>query len=328
MITRLIAVSLVTSTLAFGYLAEAQQPKKVYRIGLLIPVSASVLKSRTDAFREGLRELGYMEGKNVVIESRYADGKQEREPELAAEMVRLKPDVIVVGGNRFTATAKQATSTIPIVVGSAGDLLGTGLVSSLAHPGGNITGSTSISPDLSGKRLELLKEMVPKASRVAVLWRGRPGGSDEDEIKETEKTAVAFKVRIQRVGVQAPGDFQEAFAAMKREKANALVIVLGSFTLLHRRELADLAVKNRLPSMCETADFASDGCLISYGPDLLYPWRRAATFVDKILKGTKPEDIPVEGPKKFEMIINLITAKQIGVTIPPNLLVRADRVIR
>jgi putative ABC transport system substrate-binding protein len=311
-----------------GAVAQAQQPKKFPLIGVLLPGSVSTVKSLTDTFLESLRELGYVEGKNIVIEYRYAEGKRDRYPDLAAEMVRLKPDVIVVGGTEFTAVAKQATSTIPIVVGGAGDLLGTGLVASLHHPGGNVTGSTSISPDVSGKRLELLKEAVPKASRVAVLWYSFPGSSDEDEVKETEIAARGLKIKLQVVPVRGPDEFQKAFAAMKRENANALIIILGAFTNFHRRQLAELAAKNRLPSMCEVAAFAYDGCLMSYGPDLLHGWKRAATFVDKILKGSKPADIPVEGPMKFEFIVNLKTAKQIGVTIEPNVLVRADKVIR
>jgi putative ABC transport system substrate-binding protein len=311
-----------------GAVAQAQQPRKSYRIGVLRAGSALVDKSLTDAFREGLRELGYVEGKNIVIEYRYAGGKRDRWPDIAADMVGLKPDVIVVGGTGLTAVVKQATSTIPIVVGGAGDLLRTGLVSSLARPGGNVTGSTAIAPDLSGKRLELLKEVVPKVSQVAVLWYPLPGSTDDDEIKETEIVARAFRIKMQVVGARAPDEFQEAFAAMKREKTDALIIIQGSFTRFHRRQLAELAAKNRLASMCEAPDFAADGCLMSYGPDSLHFWRRAATFVDKILKGSKPSDIPVEGPKKFEFVINLMTAKQIGLTIPPNVLARADKVIK
>ena len=320
--------TLALGAMLFALPVQAQQTGKVYRIGVLHPGSALTVKSRIDAFREGLRELGYVEGKNIIIEYRYAEGKRDRWPDIATDMVRLKPDVIVVASTGLTAVVKQATSTIPIVVGGAGDLLGTGLVSSLARPGGNVTGSTAISPDLSGKRLELLKEVVPKASRVAVLWYPLPGSTDDDEIKETEVAAQAFRIKMQVVGARAADEFQQAFAAMKREKADALIIIQGSFTLFHRRQLAELAAKNRLASMCEQPDFAYDGCLMSYGPDPLHFFRRAATFVDKILKGSKPSDIPVEGPKKFEFVINLKTAKQIGLTIPPNVLARADRVIK
>jgi ABC-type uncharacterized transport system substrate-binding protein len=319
---------LISAVLGGGAIAEAQQVKKVPLIGLLSPGSVSTYKRQTDVFLQGLRELEYVEGKNIVIEYRYAEGKRERYPDLAAEIVRLKPDVIVVGSTEFTAVAKQATSTIPIVVGGAGDLLGTGLIASLHHPGGNVTGSTSISPDVSGKRLELLKEAVSKASRVAVLWYSFRGSQDEEEVKDTEIAARALKIKLQVVPVRGPDEFQKAFAAMKRENANALIIIFGAFTHFHRKQLAELAAKNRLPSMCDGAAFADDGCLMSYGPDQLHNWKRAATFVDKILKGRKPADLPVEGPMKFEFIVNLKTAKQIGVTIEPNVLVRANRVIR
>jgi putative ABC transport system substrate-binding protein len=317
---------LVTFFLANVSVAQAQQTAKIPRIGMLISGSTSTHKSAIDAFHRGLRELGYVEGKNVLIEYRYAEGKRERYPALAAEMVRLKPEVIVVASEGFTAAAKQATSTIPIVVAGAGDLVGSGLVASLAQPGGNITGSTTMSPDLSGKRLELLKEAVPKASRVAVLLY--PAGSDLAEVKQTQAVAQALKVKIQVVEVKDPSEFQSAYAAMRRENANALILIQGSFTGFHRKELIELGIKNRLPTMCEVARWTEDGCLISYGPDLNYQWNRAAVFVDKILKGRTPADLPVEQPMKFEFIVNLKAAKQIGLTIPPNVLVRADRVIR
>jgi putative ABC transport system substrate-binding protein len=319
-------VLVISLALALVHLAQAQQPGKVFRIGMLLSGSVSTTKSRIDAFRQGLRELGYVEGKTIFIEYRYAEGKRERWPDLAAEVVRLKPDVIVVASNGFTAAAKQATTTIPIVVASAGDLVGTGLVASLARPGGNVTGSTNITPDLSGKRLELLKEVVPKAVRVAVLWY--PSSSDEDDVKETEIYAMARGIKIQVVPVQGPDTFQEAFAVMKRENANALIIIQGSFTLFHRTALVELATKNRLPSMCVQAEWAENGCLLSYGPDPVHQHYRAAIYVDKILKGTKPADLPVEQPTKFELVINLKTAKQIGLTIPQSVLYRADKVIR
>jgi putative ABC transport system substrate-binding protein len=319
------SIMVAVMLLAVSVMAEAQEPKKVPRIGVLVTGSVSTHKSRDDAFRQGLRELGYTEGKNVVIEYRYAEGKLSRYPDLANEMVRLKPDVIVVASTRFTAAAKQATSTIPIVVGGAGDILGEGLVASLARPGGNITGSTSISPDVSGKRLELLKEVVPKASRVAVLWNAGP---DDKEVRETEIAARAFGLKVQPLQVQDPNEFQGAYAAMRKENAHALVLIQGSFTLFHRKQLVELAAKNQLPSMCESPSWTDDGCLLSYGPDSLYQWRRAATYVDKILKGAKPADLPVEQPTKFELVINLKTAKQIGLTIPQSVLYRADKVIK
>jgi putative ABC transport system substrate-binding protein len=275
-----------------------------------------------------LRELGYLEGKNILIEYRYAEGKREQWPELAAELVRLKVDVIVVGGVGVTQATRQATSTIPIVVGGAGDLVKAGLVGSLAKPGGNITGSTEISPDLSGKRLELLKEVLPKASRVAVLWYPSVGLTDDDEVRETETAARQFGVKVQLVEVKVPDEFDAAYRAIAKQQLNAVIIIQGSFTLFHRRQLVELAVKNRLPSVCESARFADEGCLLSYGADVLYLYRRAAVFVDKILKGAKPADLPVEQPTKFELVINLKTAKQIGLTIPPNVLARADKVIK
>ena len=260
-----------------------------------------------------------------MLEYRYAEGNRERFADLAAEMVRLKPDVIVVGGTGFTAAVKQATSTIPIVVGGAGDLVGSGLIASLARPGGNVTGSTDISPDLSGKRLELLKEAVPKARRVALLWHDFAGSSDADEIKQTEIAARSLGIKLQVVSVQAPDRFKDAFAAIKKGNADALVIIQGSFTQFHSKQLIELAAKNKLPSMCEGSAFIEAGCLISYGTDVIYQYHRAATFVDKILKGRTPADLPVEQPMKFEFIINLKAAKQIGLTIPPNVLARADR---
>ena len=320
------ALSAIFLTLSFP--SDAQQQAKVFRIGVLASGSASTHKSRIDAFRQGLQELGYIDGKNLVLEFRYAEGKRERFADLATEMVRLKPDVIVVGSVGFTAATKQATSTIPIVVGGAGDLVGTGLVASLARPGGNVTGSTDISSDLSGKRLELLKEAIPKARRVAVLWNDVAGSSDADEIKQTEIVARGLGIKLQVVSVQAPDRFQDAFAAFKKGNADALVIIQNAFTNFHSKQLLELAAKNKLPSMCEGPYFIEAGCLISYGPDVIHQYHRAATFVDKILKGAKPADIPVEQPKKFELIINLKAAKQIGLTIPPNVLARADRVIR
>lgn len=310
-----------------GAVAEAQQGKKVPVVGFLRSGSAATHASQNEAFRQGLRDLGYIEGKSIAIEYRYAEGKSERWPGLAAELVRLKVDVIVVGGVGPTHAARQATSTIPIVVGGAGDLVGAGLVASLAKPGGNVTGSTEIAPDLSGKRLELLKEVLPYASQVGVVWYPS-AGTDSDEVRETDKAARQLGVKIHLVEVRAAADFQAAFAAVNKQQANAVIIIQGNFTLFHRKQLVELAAKNRLPSLCESAGFADEGCLISYGADVLLLYRRAATFVDKILKGAKPADLPVEQPTKFELVINLKTAKQIGVTIPHNALARADRVIK
>ena len=306
--------------------AEAQQAGKVHRIGMLISGSTSTHKSAIEAFHRGLRELGYVEGKNILIEYRYAEGKRDRYSALAGEMVRLRPEVIVVASEGFVTAVKQATSTIPIVVAGAGDLLGSGLIASLAQPGGNITGSTTMSPDLSGKRLELLKEAIPKASRVAVLLY--PSGNDLEELKQTEAAGKALNVKIQVIKVKEPTEFQSAYAEMRKKNANALILIQGTLTGFHRKELIELANKNRMPTMCEVARWTEDGCLMSYGPDVNYQWHRAATFVDKILKGRTPADLPVEQPMKWEFIVNLQTAKQIGVTIPPNVLVRANKVIR
>ena len=328
--TILFALSLVGALLfALSFRAEAQQTaKKVPLIGILRSGSPSSAALLNEAIRQGLRDLGYIDGKTIAIEYRYAEGKLERLPELAAELVRLKVDVILLGGTDSIRAAKQATSTIPIVVGNAGDLVGAGLVASLAKPGGNITGSTTISPDLSGKRLELLKEVVPNVSRVAVIWNRQVGGTTEEQVKQTESAARQFELKIQSVVVRDPSEFEGVYATMTKQGANAVIIIRDALTLFHRKKLAELAVKNRVPSMCEGQEFVDDGCLKAYGPDLLYLWRRAAVFVDKILKGAKPADLPVEQPMKFELVINLKTAKQIGLTIPQSVLYRADRVIK
>ena len=318
----LLSILIVAVQLAIGAMAEAQQLKKVARIGVIRPGSSA--GPILDSFRQGLRDLGYIEGKNIIVEYRYAEGKLDRLPDLVAEMVRLKPDVIVVGSTRVAEAAKQATSTIPIVV-FGGDIVGAGLVSSLARPGGNITGLTSISPDLSGKRLELLKDVAPKVSRVGILWYP---GRDEDEVKQTEIAGRVFGISIQSVQVQSVKDFDRAYAAMKKERANGVILIQGGFTLFYRKQLTELAAKNRLPSMCEQSTWTDDGCLMSYGPSQTDRVRRAAVYVDKILKGAKPADLPVEQPTKFELVINLKTAKQIGLMIPQNVLARADRVIQ
>jgi len=317
---------LVTFLFTYGQFAEAQQPKNIPRLGWLIAGSSSSIRGNIEAFRKGLRDLGYVEGKNIEIIYRFAEGKSERLPELAAELVRLEVAVIVTTSTVATKAAKQATTAIPIVVTTAGDIVGAGLAASLARPGGNITGLTAISPDLSGKRLEILKEAVPKASRVAIIWHRNP--NDEKEVKETEIVAQAMKVKLQSLPVQSSDEFQNAFAAMRKERAGALIIIQGSFLGNHRKQLFELAAKNRLPSICDAPHWTEDGCLMSYGPNRSDLSRRAASYVDKILKGRKPADLPIEQPMKFEFIVNLKTAKQIGLTVPPNVLVRADRVIR
>lgn len=319
-------------TLAFGlawtpFIVEAQQPaQKVYRLGVLSAASASRVDPRLEAFLQGLHALGYAEGTNLRMEYRYAEGQLERLSALAADLVRLKVDVMVVAGTRITAAAKQVTSTIPIVVLSAGDLVGAGLVTSLAQPGGNITGSTDISPDTSGKRLELVREAVPQVSRVAVLLE--PNLGDLAELREIATAAVPMGVTIQAVEVRDPQEFPRAYAVMTQQHAQAVIMILGAFTGFHRKQLLELAVQHRLPSMCEPVEWTRDGCLMSYGPDLTVLWRRAATYVDKILKGAKPADLPVEQPTKFTLVINLKIAQALGLTIPPTLLFQADEVIQ
>ena len=319
--------ALTTLCLATTSVAWAQQAKTVPVIGILRNDTPALFASRNDALRQGLRELGYIEGENIRFEYRYADSNIDRLPQLARELVGLKVDVIVTGSESATRVAKNATSKIPIVVGSAGDLVGGGIVVSLAKPGGNVTGSTDMSPDVSGKRLELLKEVLPQANRVAVLfWRG--SGTDIDEVKETEIAAPHFGVKIQRVELADRSGFAAAYAAINKQRANAVIFIQGANMLIHRKEISDLAIKYRLPAMCETVVWTEAGCLMNYGPDLIHLWRRAAIFVDKILKGRSPADLPVEQPTKFELLVNLKTAKQIGLMIPPNVLARADRVIR
>jgi putative ABC transport system substrate-binding protein len=328
MITRILTWLLASVLLA--HVAEAQPAGTISRLGFFGAGSASSAKGVIEAFSQGLRELGYVEGQNVVIEYRYAQGKAERLADLATELVRLRPDVIVTVGTVATLAVKQVTGTIPIVVAGAGDLVGAGLVATLSRPGGNVTGSTNIDPDLSAKRLELLKESLPSLARVAVLLRGGPAGAggDYEELKETQAAARTLKIQVQPLEVKDPAQFSERYGTMKKERAGALIIFHGAFTAVHRPQLVELAAKNRLPTMCGEPTWSDAGCLISYGHDRSHQARRAAVFVDKILKGTKPADIPVEQPTKFELIINLKTAKQIGVTIPQSVLYRADKVIK
>jgi putative ABC transport system substrate-binding protein len=318
---------LATFFLITASLAEAQQPARTPRIGILIPSSASFFLDRLEAFRQRLRELGYVEGKNILIEYRYAEGKPERVPDLAAELVRLKVDVIVTAANSGILAAKKASATIPIVFGSAVDPVGSGFVSSLARPGGNITGLSQMAQDLDGKRLELLKEAFPKVARVAFL-QGAAGSRGNLALTEMETVAKALGVKLQSLEVRSLDDFEGAFARAKRDGAQALITTTSPLINTQQRQVLDFAAKNRLPAMYPTSEFVDAGGLMSYAPNYTDLWRRAADFVDKILKGTKPADIPVEQPMKFEFIVNLKAAKQIGVTVEPNVLVRADRVIR
>ena len=308
--------------------AEAQQAKKVPRIGYLSGGSPSSVSARTEVFRQGLRELGYVEGTSIIMEYRYAEGKLDRLPDLAAELVHLKVDVIVAAGGTATALpARQATRTIPIVMTNVGDPVARGLIASLAQPGGNITGLTSASPDLSGKRLELLKEAVPRLTRVAVLWEPSDQGAAAN-FKETEAAARALAVQLQSLEVRSLEDFESAFKEATKARSAALAVIASPVITSNQKQIAHLATKNRLPAIYPRGDYVASGGLMSYGADQFEPYRRAATYVDKILKGAKPADLPVEQPMKFELVINLKTAKQIGLTIPPNVLVRADRVIK
>ena len=323
---RLIAI--IVAVVGCVGMAEAQQSGKVPRIGFLSGSPPSSLKASTEAFRQGLRDLGYVEGKNIVIEWRSAEGKRDRLPALAADLVRLKVDLIVTAGPLVTRAAKEATSTIPIVMAQDPDPVGNGFVASLARPGGNITGLSRLAPELSGKQLELLKEIVPKLSRVAVIGTStRPGNAQT--LREVELAAGAFGVQLQYLDILSPKDIETAFQAAVRERADgALWFVTGSIGNPHRKKIADLAVSSRLPVIYfQRADVEAGG-LMSYGVNEVDLYRRAATYVDKILKGTKPADLPVEQPTKFEMVFNLKAAKQIGLTIPPNVLARADKVIR
>src|SRR5262245_2375194 len=313
--------------LAAGTLAEAQQPTKVARIGYLVgPSSAG--SARYEAFRQGLRELGYVEGKNIVIEWRSNEGNRERQRALVAELLRLKVDVIVAVGGGDVGIAKEATATIPIVMIQGGDPVGSGFVASLARPGGNITGLATLRPELSGKRLELLKEGVPSLSRVAP-FASSASPEHAQVLKETELAAGALGVKLQFLDIRSPKDFETSFQAALKGRAEAILVrVRGPILSPQRGEFAKLAVKNRLPVIYEGAEEVEAGGLMSYGVNFLDLYRRAATYVDKILKGAKPADLPVEQPIKFEFIINLQAAKQTGLTIPPNVLARADKVIR
>jgi len=318
---------LITVLLLTGF-AEAQQAKKIPRIGYLDAPTRDARSARIEVFRQGLRELGYVEGKNIVIEHRYAEGKLDRLPALVAELIRLKVDVFVTGGPTVTRAAKEATAMIPIVMLQDPDPVGNGLVASLARPSGNITGLSSLTADLSGKLLELLQEILPKVSRVAVFETSTNIGNAQ-QLKETERAAEALGVKLQLLDVLGPKDIETAFRAAGKGRADAALLVLsGPVVSSHRKQLVELAVRSRLPAIYFTPEWVEDGGLMSYGVSFIDLNRRAATYVDKILKGRKPADLPVEQPKKFEFVVNLKAAKQIGLTIPPNVLARADRVIR
>jgi putative ABC transport system substrate-binding protein len=326
---RILWLLVISSVLGGAATAAAQQPTKIPRIAYLTGASLSAMSARTEAFRHGLRELGYVEGKNIVIERRYAEGKRDRLSALAAELVRLKVDVIVTAGSLPTRTAKEATVTIPIVMAQDNDPVGSGVIASLARPGGNITGLSTLSPEISGKRLELLKEIVPRLSRVAVFGNSTNPGNAQ-ALRETELAAAAFGVQLQYLDVLDPKDIEAAFQTASKGRPDGALVLQSAGAVLnsHRTRIVELGVKSRLPAIYYAAEWVEDGGLMTYGVSFTDLYRRAATFVDKILKGAKPAELPVEQPMKFELVINLKTAKQIGLTIPPNVLARADKVIK
>jgi putative tryptophan/tyrosine transport system substrate-binding protein len=305
--------------------AEAQLPKQTFRIGIMQSGSPVSNASRIAAFRDGLRERGYVEGQNIAIDYRYAEGKIDQFPVLAAELVRLKPDVLVTSGSPGIRALTKETDNTPIVMAAIGDAVGSGFVKSLALPGGNVTGLSFLDSDISTKRLEILKETLPRVTRVAVL---RHRASGERSLEATLAVAHALKLKVQVIEVQGANDFDNAFAAARKGRAEAINVLASPILYAHRKELVDLTTKHRWPGMYENKEFVEAGGLLSYGANLDDLFRRAATYVDKILKGTKPADLPVEQPRKFEFVVNLKTAKQIGLTIPPNVLARADKVIR
>lgn len=325
MATRIIVVLLVSLVHGSLVLAQAQPAKKVARLGYL---TGSSLSGSTEAFMQGLRELGYVEGQNIIIEHRYAEGKYDRLPDLAAELVRRNVDVIVAaGGSPAIQAARSATRTIPIVMTAMIDPIAWGFIVSLDRPGGNITGLSLRGYELFGKRLELLKEIVPKLYRVAVFWNPRSTAADL-RLKETEAASQALALQLQPLEVQEPNDLGDAFKAAVKGRAGGLTVGPGPLFTANRKRILDFAAKNRLPAIYPWKEYVEDGGLMSYTPNLSDQYRRAAYYVDRILKGTKPADLPVEQPKKFDFVINLKAAKQIGLTIPQSVLFRADRVIK
>ena len=310
-----------------GAVAQAQQRGKVPRIGFLGNSTAALEANLVGPFRDGLRDLGYVEGQNILIEYRWAEGKYERFPALIAELIASKVDVIVTAGTPATQAYQKARTSIPLVMVAVGDPVGTGIVASLNRPGGNITGLTSISPELEGKRLELLREVIPKLSHFAVLWNPVSPFQVIAE-KEVQAAAKVLRMKVLSLGIRAPEELDNAFATIRRERPGALLVLADRLFLHNRARIMDFATQNRLPGVHAYVELVEAGGLMSYGPSYADMHRRAATYVDKILKGTKPADLPVERPMKFELVINLKAAKQIGLTIPPNVLARADKVIK
>jgi ABC-type uncharacterized transport system substrate-binding protein len=325
--TRIFGFALCGILVALSAPVHPQQPKKVPRIGYLTSTSPSAQSARIETFRQGLHELGYVEGKNIVIEYRYAEGKLDRLPGLAAELVGLKIDIIVSGGPAVTRAAKEATGTIPIVMEFDNDPVGNGFVTSLAHPGGNITGLSTLAPEISGKQLELLKAIVPRLSRVAVIGSSVEAGYAQ-VLKEMELVAGALSVKLQNLDIVTAKDIEPVFQTATKGRADAILVLVSSIIATHITEILSLAAKTRLPTIYYRTEYVENGGLLSYGVSFADLDRRAAIYVDKILKGAKPGDLPVEQPTKFELVINLKTAKAIGVTIPQSVLYKADRVIK
>ena len=327
MSARIFCLTVSAALFALSFSVEAQQTNKVSRIGLLVSASPAAAAPFINAFRQSLSELGYLEGKNLAIEGRFAEGKLERLPELAAGLVRFKVDVIVASGDRPIRAAREATSAIPIVMVISNDPIGLGHIASLAHPGGNVTGLTTLSGELASKRLELLKEIIPKASRLAILGDpANPGTAVH--FKEAEFAARLLKMRLQLLEVRSPEDLESAFRTAVKRGTDTLMIVSGGLFGTLRTRILRFAADHRLPAMYTEGEYVLAGGLVSYATDISEQFRRAAVYVDKILKGAKPADLPVEQPMKFELVINLKTAKQIGVTIPQSILYQADRVIK
>ena len=327
MTRRFVAVALGALLFVSGLSVAAQQPKKVARVVFFSVQTRSVLSARFDAFRQGLRELGYEEGKNIVIDYLDSEGSQDRLPAVMAEIVRRQTDVIVTGGSQATRAAKEGTSTIPIVMAQDNDPLGAGFVASLARPGGNVTGLANLTAELSGKQLELLKEILPKLSRLAVFSDTTEPGNPRS-LKETEVAARGFGVQLFFMDVQAAKDIDPAFRAANSKRAEALLVLPSPAMNQRRKQIVELAAKSRLPAIYPRAEYVEEGGLMMYGVNTNDLFRRAAIFVDKILKGAKPADLPVEQPVKFDLLFNMKAAKQIGFTIPPNVLARATKVIK
>jgi putative tryptophan/tyrosine transport system substrate-binding protein len=324
---KIFCIALSALLLALTIPAGAQQPTKISRIGLLNTNQAAAFTSRTEGFRQGLRELGYVEGKNINIEYRYADGKLDRLPALAAELVHLKVDVIVTAVSSSTRAAKEATNTIPIVMAQDNDPVGNGFINSLARPGGNITGLSSLSPEIGGKQLELLREILPKLSGAAVIGTSTLPGHAQ-RLKEMELAAKTLRIELYYRDVLSRKDIEASFRETSKERADAVIVLGGLVLISHRTQVVNLAAKNRLPAIYNVPEFVEDGGLMTYGTSYVDLYRGVAIYVDKILKGAKPADLPVQQPTKFELVINLKTAKQIGLTIPSSVLARADKVIK